>query len=41
MAVKFMQLCFELDPARRISAQEALQHGFLTAATKEEDLDSD
>lgn len=28
-AVKFMQECFELDPAKRISAEDALQHEFL------------
>ncbi|KAI5776839.1 kinase-like domain-containing protein [Geopyxis carbonaria] len=29
IAVKFMQQCFELDPAKRISAEEALDHEFL------------
>jgi cell division control protein 7 len=29
LAVKFLERCFELDPNRRISAEEALQHEFL------------
>lgn len=29
LAVKFLQRCFELDPARRMSAEEALEHEFL------------
>jgi cell division control protein 7 len=28
-AIKFMNLCFEWDPERRISAKDALQHPFL------------
>ena len=28
-AIRFMELCLELDPQKRISAEEALQHGFL------------
>jgi cell division control protein 7 len=31
-AVKFLQRCFELDPQRRISAEEALRHEFLAGA---------
>jgi cell division control protein 7 len=29
MAVDFLSRCMELDPARRISAKEALDHEFL------------
>jgi cell division control protein 7 len=29
LAVRFMQRCFELDPAKRISAEEGLRHEFL------------
>ncbi|KAG0643466.1 kinase-like domain-containing protein [Tuber brumale] len=29
LAIKFLQCCFELDPAKRSSAVEALQHEFL------------
>ena len=28
-AIKFLERCLELDPRRRISAEEALQHDFL------------
>lgn len=31
-----MQRCFELDPAKRISAEEALEHEFLTKEDEEE-----
>lgn len=30
LAVDFMSLCLELDPIKRISAEEALQHPFIT-----------
>ncbi|RPA95045.1 kinase-like protein [Choiromyces venosus 120613-1] len=30
LSIKFLQRCFELDPVKRISAAEALQHEFLT-----------
>lgn len=36
LAVRFMQRCFELDPAKRISAEEALEHEFLTKEDEEE-----
>lgn len=36
LAVKFLERCFELDPNKRISAEEALEHEFL-----KEDLYSD
>lgn len=39
MAVRFMQECFELDPAKRISAEEALEHEFL--ALSDVDMDDD
>lgn len=29
MAIRFLQKCFELDPAKRMSAEEALGHEFL------------
>jgi cell division control protein 7 len=37
MAVRFLERCFELDPNKRISAEEALQHEFL----KEPDFEDD
>lgn len=30
-AVRFMEECFELDPVKRISADEALEHEFLAS----------
>jgi len=33
-AVEFLKLCLELDPARRITAEEALQHPFLAGAAR-------
>ncbi|KAI9850622.1 MAG: hypothetical protein M1838_005336 [Thelocarpon superellum] len=35
-AVRFLGRCLELDPARRISAAEALQHDFLACAGEDE-----
>ena len=29
LAVRFLERCFELDPNKRISAEEALEHPFL------------
>lgn len=29
LAIRFLQRCFELDPTKRISAKEALEHEFL------------
>lgn len=29
LAIRFLQRCFELDPTKRISAGEALEHEFL------------
>ncbi|KAH0543292.1 hypothetical protein FGG08_002355 [Glutinoglossum americanum] len=40
-AVKFLQRCFELDPQRRISAEEALRHEFLAGAGEEGDYDDE
>jgi cell division control protein 7 len=35
-AIKFMKKCFELDPAKRISADDALNHEFLAEEWSEE-----
>jgi len=40
-AVKFLGRCFELDPARRISAQQALEHSFLKEDQETEVEDED
>ncbi|KAH8661546.1 kinase-like domain-containing protein [Tricladium varicosporioides] len=40
LAVKFLERCFELDPNKRISAKEALEHEFLRE-TPFEDYDED
>lgn len=38
LAVSFLECCFELDPNKRISAVEALEHPFLNEdLSKEED----
>jgi cell division control protein 7 len=37
VAVKFLERCLELDPSKRISADEALEHEFLRMGL--EDLD--
>lgn len=40
VAVRFLERCLELDPNKRISAAEALQHEFLAEPmTEDEDLD--
>jgi cell division control protein 7 len=40
VAVSFLERCLELDPSKRISAEEALEHEFLRESmTEEEDLD--
>ncbi|KAH0565322.1 hypothetical protein GP486_001283 [Trichoglossum hirsutum] len=38
-AVKFLQRCFELDPQKRISAEEALRHEFLAEVGEDGDYD--
>lgn len=40
-AVAFLARCFELDPAKRISAQEALEHEFLAEVedTEEDEME--
>ncbi len=42
LAVKLLERCLELDPNRRISAKEALEHDFLREGecTEDEDVDS-
>ena len=40
-AVKFLQRCFELDPQRRISAEEALRHEFLAGAGEDGGYDDE
>ncbi|KAH6668633.1 kinase-like domain-containing protein [Plectosphaerella plurivora] len=37
LAVDFLNRCFELDPSRRITAAEALEHDFLKLGIREED----
>ncbi|KAF4629391.1 hypothetical protein G7Y89_g8761 [Cudoniella acicularis] len=37
MAVRFLERCFELDPNKRISAEEALQHEFLREEVYEDE----
>ncbi|EKD14978.1 uncharacterized protein L3040_003825 [Drepanopeziza brunnea f. sp. 'multigermtubi'] len=37
LAVRFLERCFELDPNRRISAKEALEHPFLKVEEKEKE----
>ncbi|RDW68017.1 putative mitogen-activated protein kinase HOG1 [Coleophoma cylindrospora] len=41
LAVRFLERCFELDPHKRISAKEALEHPFLKIAEEEEDLEEE
>jgi cell division control protein 7 len=36
-AVEFMKCCLELDPAKRITADEALQHPFLADVMEHSD----
>jgi cell division control protein 7 len=40
-AVEFMRVCLELDPARRITAAEALRHPFLAGVGGEVTMSSD
>jgi cell division control protein 7 len=42
-AVEFLKCCLELDPAKRITAAEALQHPFLIncGPVADEDLNDD
>ena len=37
LAVRFLERCFELDPNKRISAEEALEHEFLKEQVYPED----
>ena len=37
LAVSFLDRCFELDPSKRISADEALEHPFLLEVHQEDD----
>lgn len=39
MAFEFLDLCMELNPQKRASAAEALQHPFLSAAEEDEGLE--
>lgn len=39
MAFEFLDLCMELNPQKRVSAAEALQHPFLSAAEEDEGLE--
>ena len=39
MAIRFLERCMELDPKKRISAKEALEHEFLTVEIKEDEDD--
>ncbi|XP_044717691.1 kinase [Hirsutella rhossiliensis] len=41
LAVRFLERCMELDPSRRITAEQALQHDFLRAAQLQELADED
>ncbi|KZZ93720.1 serine/threonine protein kinase Hsk1 [Moelleriella libera RCEF 2490] len=42
LAVRFLERCMDLDPSRRISAEEALEHPFLQIDQSEsQDLDDD
>lgn len=41
LAFEFLDLCMELDPKKRISAAEALQHPFLSSAEEDQYLDDD
>ena len=41
LAIKFLERCMELDPKKRISATEALQHEFLTADLEDENEETD
>ncbi|KAK6579949.1 hypothetical protein PZA11_007657 [Diplocarpon coronariae] len=41
LAVRFLERCFELDPNKRISAEEALEHPFLKESVEEAYTDDD
>jgi len=41
LAVRFLERCFELDPNKRISAEEALEHDFLKEINEEPLLEED
>ncbi|EQK99053.1 serine/threonine protein kinase Hsk1 [Ophiocordyceps sinensis CO18] len=41
LAVRFLERCMELDPSRRITAHQALQHDFLRPAQPLELADDD
>ena len=39
LAIRFLERCMELDPKKRISAKEALEHEFFTADLKQDEAD--
>ena len=41
LAFEFLDLCMELDPHKRISAADALQHPFLSNVEEDQLLDDD
>jgi len=41
LAFEFLNSCMELDPKKRVSAAEALQHPFLSSAEEDQYLDDD
>lgn len=41
LAVRFLERCMELDPSRRITAEQALQHDFLRAVEPADDDEVD
>jgi cell division control protein 7 len=41
LAVKFLERCLELDPNKRISAEDALEHEFLKEVEYTEDEDDE
>jgi len=40
-ALEFLDLCMELDPNKRVSAEEALRHPFLDSAEEDQHLDDE
>jgi cell division control protein 7 len=40
-ACGFLALCMELDPNKRVSAEEALRHPFLSSAEEDQHLDDE
>jgi len=40
-AYEFLDLCMELDPNKRVSAEEALRHPFLSSAEEDQHLDDE